>query len=63
MQEMAIKTNYKFEKMERDRLKAEKKKKRLEEKRMNQSNNENGLEDSSSESQPSDELENETSNG
>ncbi|MAZ98787.1 MAG: hypothetical protein CMM39_05080 [Rhodospirillaceae bacterium] len=60
---MAIKTNYKFEKMERDRLKAEKKKKRLEEKRMNQSNNENGLEDSSSESQPSDELENETSNG
>jgi len=63
VQEMAIKTNYKFEKMERDRLKAEKKKKRLEEKRMNQSNNENGLEDSSSESQPSDELENETSNG
>ena len=63
MQEMAIKTNYKFEKMERDRLKAEKKKKRLEEKRMNQSNNENGLEDSSSKSQPSDELENETSNG
>jgi len=60
---MAIKTNYKFEKMERDRLKAEKKKKRLEEKRINQSNNENGLEDSSSESQPSDELENETSNG
>ncbi|MDG1275485.1 MAG: hypothetical protein P8P46_13465 [Alphaproteobacteria bacterium] len=60
---MAIKTNYKFEKMERDRLKAEKKKKRLEEKRMNQPNNENGLEDSSSESQPSDELENETSNG
>jgi len=35
---MAIKTNYKFEKMERDRLKAEKKKKRLEEKRMNQFN-------------------------
>jgi len=63
VQEMAIKTNYKFEKMERDRLKSEKKKKRLEEKRMNQSNNENGLEDSSSESQPSDELENETSNG
>ena len=60
---MAIKTNYKFEKMERDRLKAEKKKRRMEEKRMNQSNNENGLEDSSSESQPSDELENETSNG
>ena len=34
---MAIKTNYKFEKMERDRLKAEKKKRRMEEKRMNQS--------------------------
>ena len=31
---MAIKTNYKFEKMERDRLKAEKKKRRMEEKRI-----------------------------
>ncbi len=38
---MAIKTNYKFEKMERDRLKAEKKKRRMEEKRMNQSKDKN----------------------
>ena len=38
---MAIKTNYKFEKMERDRLKAEKKKRRMEEKRMNQSKGKN----------------------
>ena len=33
---MAIKTNYKFEKMERDRLKAAKKQRRIEEKRLNQ---------------------------
>ena len=33
---MAIKTNYKFEKIESDRLKAEKKKRRIEEKRLNQ---------------------------
>ena len=41
---MAIKTNYKFEKMERDRLKAEKKKRRMEEKRMNQSKDKNCFE-------------------
>lgn len=56
MQEMAIKTNYKFEKMERDRVKAEKKKKRLEEKRLNQPNHENGLEDTDFEPRPSDEV-------
>lgn len=53
---MAIKTNYKFEKMERDRVKAEKKKKRLEEKRLNQPNHENGLEDTDFEPRPSDEI-------
>ena len=41
---MAIKTNYKFEKMELDRLKAEKKKRRMEEKRMNQSKDKNCFE-------------------
>ena len=41
---MAIKTNYKFEKMERDRRKAEKKKRRMEEKRRNQSKNKNCFE-------------------
>ena len=56
MQEMAIKTNYKFEKMERDRVKAEKKKKRLEEKKLNQPNQENGLEDTDFEPRPSDEV-------
>lgn len=40
---MAIKTNYKFEKMERDRLKAERKKRRIEEKRMNQSKDKNSF--------------------
>ena len=34
---MAIKTSYKFERMERDRLKAEKKKQRLEAKKNSQS--------------------------
>jgi hypothetical protein len=53
---MAIKTNYKFEKMERDRVKAEKKKKRLEEKKLNQANQENGLEDTDFEPRPSDEV-------
>jgi|TARA_B100001093_G_C26444800_1_gene849706 hypothetical protein len=33
---VALKTNYKFEKMERDRLKAAKKQRRIEEKRLNQ---------------------------
>ena len=53
---MAIKTNYKFEKMERDRVKAEKKKKRLEEKKLNQPNQENGLENTDFEPRPSDEV-------
>ena len=42
--------------MERDRVKAPNIIKRLEEKKLNQSNHENGLEDTDFEPQPSDEI-------
>ena len=53
---MAIKTNYKFEKMERDRLKAEKKKRRIEEKRLNQPKHNNSSDNYSFETEVPEEI-------
>jgi len=53
---MAIKTSYKFERMERDRLKAEKKKQRLEAKKNSQSDLTTTDDDGGNETDPNSQL-------